>query len=204
VVSSIELAGTVLHNLMRGEYLPEDYHFENLDLRDILTKAISIVHPLAQQKNINIQPEVEPARMRIMLQASSIHLQQAFNNLLHNAVKYSYRASKYGGRHVTIRGFYAEHGYKVAISNFGVGILEEEYEKIFEPGYKGKLREKEYRTGSGLGLSLTEQIIEKHRGRIGVKSIPMGESSDDKTHPYLTEFEVWLPLTQMTRSHEGK
>ena len=204
VVNSIELAGTVLHNLMRGEYLPEDYHFENLDLRDILAKAMSIAHPLAQQKNINIQHEIEPVKMRIMLQASTVHLQQAFNNLMHNAVKYSYRASKYGGRHIMIRGFYAEHGYKIVINNFGVGILEEEYEKIFEPGYKGKLRENEYRTGSGLGLSLTKQIIEKHQGRICVKSIPKWESPDDKSHPYLTEFTVWLPLTQVSRAQERR
>lgn len=200
-VNSIELVGAVLHNLMRGEYLPEDYRFEQHDLREIITQAVSLAHPMAQQKKIVFQHEIKPDNMGIMLQASGIHLQQAFNNLIHNAVKYSYRASEYEGRFVTVRGNYAEHGYKIVITNYGVGILEEEYEKIFEPGYQGRLREKEYRTGSGQGLPLTRQIIEKHQGRISLCSKPMGEASTEKNTPYLTEFNIWLPLIQAGRAH---
>lgn len=200
VVNSIELAGAVLHNLMRGEYLPEDYRFEQRDLRNIIMDAIALAHPLAEQKNISIHHEITPEYMRIMLQASSVHLQQAFNNLVHNAVKYSYRGSGYGGRHVTIRGFYAKQGYQVVIGNYGVGILRDEYEKVFEPGYKGKLRQKEYRTGSGQGLPLTKEIIERHKGRISVSSNPASDPETDKNCPYLTEFTIWLPLTQPRKS----
>ncbi len=196
LVTTIELAGTVLQNLMQGEYLPDDYLFEQLDLREIITSAISLAQPMAERKYITIRPLIAPENMRIMLQASSIHLQQAFNNLIHNAVKYSYRGGEYGGRQVSVRGTYAEQGFRIVIENYGIGILEEEYDRIFEPGYKGILRQKERRTGSGLGLPLTMQIIEKHRGRIGVESEPMGDPARDKTCPYLTRFTVWLPLTQ--------
>ncbi|MGH9837415.1 MAG: sensor histidine kinase [Blastocatellia bacterium] len=196
LVTTIELAGAVLQNLMQGEYLPEDYLFEQLDLRRIVRSAISLAQPMAERKNITIRPHLAPENMPIMLQVSPIHLQQAFNNLIHNAVKYSYRGGEYGGRQVGIRGSYAEQGYRIVIENHGIGILEEEYDLIFEPGYKGLLRQKERLTGSGLGLPLTRQIIEKHKGKIGVCSEPAGEPARDQTHPYLTRFTVWLPLTQ--------
>lgn len=186
----------VLQSLMRGEYLPEDYRFRQQDLRNLITAAISLVHPFAQQKNVVIREEIKPEHLKIMVQASQVHLQQAFNNLVHNAVKYSFRGSKYGDRRVEVRGFYAEHGFKLQISNYGIGILEDEYERVFEEGYKGKLRLEEYRTGSGQGLALTKRIIEKHNGTIAVHSQPVGDPQTDVNCPYLTEFTVWLPLTQ--------
>lgn len=200
IVTTIELAGTVLQNMMQGEYLPEEYQFERLDLRDFIMAAISLAQPLAERKNILIHPRITPENMSIALQASPVHLQQAFNNLIHNAVKYSYRAGESDGRQVGIRGSYAEQGYRIVIENHGIGILEEEYERIFEPGYKGILRQQERRTGSGLGLPLTRQIIEKHGGRIGVSSEPIGEPKRDNPCPYLTRFTVWLPLTQPTQT----
>lgn len=200
VVKSIELASSVLYNLRRGEYLPGDYRFEQYDLRRILNDAISLAHPIAQQRKIVILDEIIPESLEITAHISRVHLQQAFNNLLHNAVKYSHRAREYGDRNVTVKGVYKNQGrnqgYRIRICNYGVGILEEERELIFEQGYKGKLREKEYRTGSGHGLPLAKQIIEAHQGAIEVTSKPMGDPEKDQNCPYLTTFSIWLPLTQ--------
>ncbi|MFN0085619.1 MAG: ATP-binding protein [Blastocatellia bacterium] len=202
VVKSIELASNVVFNLRRGEYLPGDYRFEHYDLRRILMDAISLAHPIAQQRNIVILEEIFPESLGIMVQVSQVHLQQAFNNLLHNAVKYSHRAREYGDRNVTVKGAYKNQGYRIRVCNYGVGILEEERELIFEPGYKGKLRENEYRTGSGHGLPLSKQIIERHQGTIEVASNPAGDSEKDPNCPYVTTFSIWLPLTQPTaRQH---
>ena len=204
VVKSIQLAGSVLSNMMRGQYLPRDYRFEQHDLRDILKDAIQLAHPIALQRNIVILDDIFPESLRIMAQVSRVHLQQAFNNLLHNAVKYSHRAREYGGRNVTVKGAYKHQGYRIEISNFGVGILEEERELIFEQGYTGKLRETEYRTGSGHGLALTRQILHRHNGTIEVSSRPMGDPERDRNCPWLTVFSIWLPLTQPARPAQGK
>jgi signal transduction histidine kinase len=204
VVKSIELAGSVLSNLMRGQYLPRDYRFEQHDLRAVVMDAIQLAHPIALQRNILILHEIFPESLRIQAQVSRVHLQQAFNNLLHNAVKYSHRGREYGGRSVTVKGTYKHQGYRIEIGNYGVGILEEERELIFEQGYTGKLRESEYRTGSGHGLPLTRQIIRRHHGTIEVSSKPMGDPERDANCPYLTVFSIWLPLTQPVRPAHGK
>jgi signal transduction histidine kinase len=193
IVTAIELSGAVLRNLMQGDYLPEEYQFESLDLRELLMAAVTRALPLATRRSLHIHPRLAPEHMPIKLPASSLHLQQAFINLVHNAVKYSYRAVEPG---VLIRGAYTEQGYQVTIANQGAGILPDEYERIFEPGYQGVLGREAGGGGLGLGLSLVQQVIEKHRGRIAVQS----EAPDEPARGYRTQFTIWLPLTQPTPS----
>jgi signal transduction histidine kinase len=198
LMGTVETMGMVLQNVMQGRYLPEVYRFESHDIRDLVTQAISLCHPLAQQKNIGFKEELRPEHQPVRLKVSALHLQHAFNNLVHNAVKYSYGSAFYGKRFVLLRGLHAEQGYKITISNYGIGIQEDEYVRIFEEGYKGKLRWAESRTGSGQGLALAKSIIEKHGGTISVQSCPVNDSQDEP-RPYKTDFTVWLPLTP-TRS----
>ncbi len=74
----------------------------------------------------------------------------------------------------------SEESISVSISDTGVGILPENKGKIFEPFFTTK----EVGKGTGLGLSITYGIIEQHRGKIEVFSIP-GNG---------TEFEIYLPI----------
>ncbi len=196
LLKTIELAGTVLQNLMQGEYLPDEYEFRQINLREIITSAIALASPMASQRNIAIRTAIHPDRLPIVLQGSVIHLQQAFNNLIHNAVKYSHRGRELKTVEVSVRGSFANHGYQIFIENYGIGILPEEYDRIFEPGYKGILRQRERQTGSGLGLPLTKEIIEKHQGNISVRSEPDRFAAEQGDAPYLTTFSLWLPLTQ--------
>jgi signal transduction histidine kinase len=199
IVTAIELAGTVLQNLLRDEYLPGEYHFAPLDLRAIVASAVALAEPLAARRKLRLQVSLTPDHMPIFLPASRIHLEQAFKNLLHNAVVYSSRDAESGpadGGSVTIHGGHADQGYRITIENLGPGILEAEYERIFEPGYRGELRRRERATGAGLGLALTKQVVEEHRGWIRVHSNPVGEPAPDAGRPYLTRFTIWLPLTQ--------
>jgi hypothetical protein len=197
--AKIESASAVLHNQMRGAYLPSESRFTKHDLRDVIYQATSLCHALAQKKNIALHTDLRPEAGTIGLWLSIEHIQQAFNNLIHNAIKYSYSGRGYGTRQVAIRGSYHQGGYRVVVGNYGVGILEEEYEEVFKEGYMGKLRQQEYRTGSGQGLPLVKRFVEAHGGTVVVTSKPMGDSpmgdpSATTNRPYLTEFTVWLPL----------
>jgi signal transduction histidine kinase len=59
---------------------------------------------------------------------------------------------------------------KIIVEDTGTGISPEDLERVTEKFYKGK----ESRFGSGLGLSITKQIIEMHNGIINIKSGPGG------------------------------
>ncbi|MCL2320555.1 MAG: PocR ligand-binding domain-containing protein [Oscillospiraceae bacterium] len=101
------------------------------------------------------------------------HIDLAWRNLLHNAVKYSYKtvpSSK--KRYVSIKIFFDKDSVGVMFSNYGVGITaEEKDEKIYEARYRGYLSQDRNRTGAGLGLNHVKWVIETiHGGKISCTS----------------------------------
>jgi two-component system sensor histidine kinase VicK len=62
--------------------------------------------------------------------------------------------------------------YITEISDSGIGIPKEELMKVFDEFFRGSNVPKEFRSGSGLGLSIAKQIVENHKGRIWVNSEP--------------------------------
>lgn len=90
-------------------------------------------------------------------------LNQVWTNIIHNALQ----AMDYRGT-LTIDIAQQDQQAHISITDSGQGIPEHIQSKIFEPFFTTK-RPGE---GSGLGLDIVKKIIDKHRGRIEVKSIP--------------------------------
>ncbi len=106
-------------------------------------------------------------------------LQQLFTNLIDNAIKYTSK----GFIEVTVKK--DEDGAVVKIKDTGIGIPEEEQEKIFKRFYRVDKSRSRETGGVGLGLSIAEWIVHAHHGRIEVKSkLDRGST-----------FKVYLPLT---------
>jgi signal transduction histidine kinase len=111
-------------------------------------------------------------------------LGQVFINLLTNAVKYSPHADK-----VMVRLFREQNQAIVSVQDFGIGIDAAYHQKIFERFYQVSDPEERTYPGLGIGLYLSKEILDRHAGRITVKS-RKGEGST---------FCVALPILQ-----EGK
>ncbi|MBU3967915.1 MAG: cell wall metabolism sensor histidine kinase WalK, partial [Euryarchaeota archaeon] len=107
------------------------------------------------------------------IEGDAQRIKQVFNNLLTNAVKYT---PNKGRIEVEIKE--EKKHILVSISDTGMGIPEEEHEKIFEKFYtvggKSLMRESER---MGLGLTIAKGIVEAHGGRIWVKSDGEGKGS---------------------------
>ncbi|HAX78277.1 MAG TPA: ATPase [Cyanobacteria bacterium UBA11372] len=99
---------------------------------------------------------------------------QVWTNLIHNAIQ----AMESGGK-LTIATRQQENGIEVSITDNGAGIPTEIQPKIFDAFFTTKPAGK----GSGLGLNICQQIVDKHQGRIQVES-----------QPGHTQFRVWLPV----------
>jgi signal transduction histidine kinase len=96
----------------------------------------------------------------------------AVNNLLTNAIKYS----NPGGR-VNFSAVESEEFIRIIVSDEGIGISQEEQQKIFEKFYRSESAAAQDRNGHGLGLALAREIIQLHHGTLSVESTP-GEGSE--------------------------
>jgi PAS domain S-box-containing protein len=124
---------------------------------------------------------VRDYRTRGMVRVSQGEMQQVFANLISNALE----AMENGGvltLRVTESADHEPSGVRVDVEDTGKGITEADLKRIFEPFFTTKPN-----TGTGLGLWVTREIIEKHGGTIAVNS----QSQPGGKHR--TQFSIFLP-----------
>jgi len=194
LVNTILSLDLVVKNL--GQ-ISEDYWFRKEPMVPLLHACRDFYEAEAKAKGVTINVVTEPENDQPVLEISREHLQQALFNIVHNAVKYSFRGTPEHSRWISIRGYRGERRYTITTENYGVGILEDEYARIFEDGYRGRLTRGEHRTGTGRGLYVAKKVIEDHGGEIEV-------SSEKVNSAYLTLFTIHLPYSQASdeRMHE--
>ncbi len=151
-------------------------HPESLLLQGLTTENIELLQPLADKKSILIDNKIDP---EVSIQADRESVNIVIRNLISNAIKFT----REGGT-ITLYNTQNSHEVTIAIQDTGMGISEENQQKIFGQGAlstNGTNNEK----GTGLGLLLCKDFVEKNRGRIWVESI-VGKGST---------FKFTLPLT---------
>jgi signal transduction histidine kinase len=133
---------------------------ETLSLTDLLEKCLLLFKTKANEKSITLRAQLEND---ISVYGDRDRLQQVIINLLDNALKHSASHSL-----VDIHLFKSRHYTQVDFTNYGAPIPKEELPYIFERFYKiDKSRTKK---GSGLGLTISKQIVELHKGSLTVQS----------------------------------
>jgi signal transduction histidine kinase len=195
---------TVAQTLMGDEYLDECF-FTEQSLLPLLYEAVQTFQAVASRRGIQIVVKLEPNASLWNVEISRPHMQQALNNLIHNAVKYSFRSGPDRLRFVRIVGRIDGDQVMLSIENYGVGIRDEEIENdaIFGEGYRGELTRGEYRSGAGMGLSFVKRMIDKHSGHIEVDSRIVADAAfGDVGSPHLTRFTIFIPRKQQPRRSE--
>jgi len=145
---------------MDEEKLNLDYKLTYVNY--LVEKVVNSIKPLANEKNIEIVLN-QWEKIQIHLDQDKIH--QALTNIIHNAVKYT----ESGGK-VEVSLFKKGQYAVIKISDNGIGIAEENLSYIFERFYRADSARSRQTGGSGLGLSISQQIISLHQGRIEVES----------------------------------
>lgn len=165
MVASCERMETLIRNLLTlasvDEGLPTS-RLQKTDLEDLVEQAKQttlVVHPHA-----NIVVKTEGTEPFILYLDSDLFL-QAILNLMDNAAKYSKPPAN-----VTVRIIKREKEFVLQIADKGIGIPQEDLDRIFERFFAVDKSHSRSLGGSGLGLSIVSRIIEKHRGKIDVKS----------------------------------
>jgi two-component system, sensor histidine kinase and response regulator len=137
---------------------------EMVVLNEIARNAIDTMRPYAIQKDVDVYLN---ASKRISYLADPDEIEIILNNLISNAVKYN----KQGGRvDCIIRE--DDEMIEISVSDTGIGMKEEEVEKIFQDFYRIKNKQTRKISGSGLGLAILKKIVELYEGTVKVESIP--------------------------------
>ena len=139
-------------------------NFTQVSVKSEICKALDNVAPYAVRKDIEIVSSIGDQLHPVI--GDGLSLSEAFVNILGNAIKYSRDGSK-----VIVKA--EENGSDILISvkDEGVGIPAEDIPHIFEGFFRGKSGQA-VASGSGIGLAVSRQIIEAHKGSITVESEP--------------------------------
>ncbi|QQS36474.1 MAG: HAMP domain-containing histidine kinase [Ignavibacteriales bacterium] len=159
---AIEMINDVL-KISRLKLLDETSH-EEINLNEVIENIFEKQKAVVRLKKISLKFSDE-RNEKNNLCGDNVLLEMAFSNLINNAVKY---VTSNGEVLVTV-----SNGAKkniITICDNGIGIPESEQKKIFNDFYRASnVKQKGYE-GTGLGLSVVKQIIERHGGTISVES----------------------------------
>jgi signal transduction histidine kinase len=139
-------------------------NLEKLDLVTLAKESIETMMPLARDKGISITLD-SPESMPITADPEEMEI--ILNNLISNAVKYNKDNGKVDCK-LNIR----DNKYILEVSDTGIGMDDEEINKLFKEFVRIKNRKTKHITGSGLGLSIVKKLVELNEGQISVKSEP--------------------------------
>lgn len=149
--------------------------YSRINLTRMLEQLVYEFKPMLLEKNLKCELDIPP---NIMIKIDANKMQRVFDNLLRNAVNYSFDN---GTIYIAVK--QDENNLHIKFTNCGNTIPKEKLERIFEQFYRLDTARSSRSVGAGLGLAIAKEIVELHNGTI------TAESKDETI-----EFEVILPL----------
>jgi two-component system phosphate regulon sensor histidine kinase PhoR len=147
-----------------------------VDVNETISSIMKIFNPRIQEKSLSVALQLDPHIPQI--QADRLKLEQAFINLIDNAVKYTEKGTIAVSTKI-IEGFLI-----IEVHDTGIGIPDKHIPRLFERFYTVDKSHSRKLGGTGLGLSIVKHIVLLHNGTIDVES-EVGEG---------TTFRIDLPL----------
>lgn len=135
---------------------------ENLNLKELIIDATGAYLPGAEAKNISFEISVGD---NLILYADRIAIKTVIGNLFNNAIKFTPQ-----GGNIKITAEQTDNNIKISITDNGVGIPPEILSKLFIFEESISTLGTENEKGTGLGLIICNELIEKHNGSIWIES----------------------------------
>jgi two-component system phosphate regulon sensor histidine kinase PhoR len=142
----------------------QQFKLEEGPIKQLIKSAIQVCQPKAETKQVRVDLSCED---KITAKIEPRLLEQAFVNLLDNAVKYSREENK-----VDVRAEQTASEVMVHFQDFGIGIPSTHLPRLFERFYRVDPARSRKLGGTGLGLAIVKHIIQIHEGHVTVKSTP--------------------------------
>ena len=153
-----------------------------LPMREFLDDLVRMVAPQAAAKRLDFDLKTE-GRMPEYIRADAKRLRQILINLLSNAVRFTDHGS------ITLRLDLTREVARLQVIDTGIGIAEQDLERIFMPFERGSAGRRSGEAGTGLGLTITHLLTQLMGGELTVASTP-GQGSTFTVRLYLSEISA--------------
>jgi signal transduction histidine kinase len=152
-----------------------------VDLAALTTDIASVFRSAAQRAGLRLRVDCPPLPAPVWVDPDM--WEKVVSNLLSNALKHTFSGEI--AVELRRRTYHAE----LVVSDTGTGIPEDQLPYIFERFHRVRGARARSHEGSGIGLSLVQELVRQHYGRIRVRSKPGGG----------TTFTVWIPVSPPDR-----
>src|SRR5664280_2508512 len=135
-----------------------------LNLNELLDEEFTTLNDMAKGKNIQLKNSITD---NLTIVADKNMIKTILRNLISNGIKFTHKNGK-----VEVKTFVKNNHLEIAVSDTGIGLTGETMEKLFRIDADLSTRGTENEKGTGLGLFLCKEFVEKHGGKIWAESIP--------------------------------
>jgi len=146
-----------------------DMNLSPRSLYPIVKRVVSQVSEQAKRKSISIENKITTSLPNVL--ADETFIAQVFLNLIDNAVKYTDENGT-----VSVSAQEEKEFIRIDIKDNGIGISEKDLPRVFERFYCVDKARSRKSGGTGLGLSIVRHVVERHGGKVTVKSL-LGQGS---------------------------
>ena len=158
----VELVNDLL-NIDRIESGRMEFTFVPTNIVDILHTILADVMPQLDRKDIRAEFKPEPNLPELKLDQGSMRI--VFQNLVENAIHYTPQKGL-----ITVRAVAEGNAVRVSVKDTGIGIPHSQQKSIFGRFFRATNAVLAQPDGSGLGLYIVKQIVERHKGKIWFES----------------------------------
>jgi signal transduction histidine kinase len=165
--------------LERIEQAAQYKDYIDFDLRDLVNKTFADNESRAKLSKQTLTLEIPDAPT--IINGDPVQLGEALSNLINNAIKYTPDKGT-----IEVRLIQDGENALFEVKDNGYGIPNDQQDKLFQPFYRAQMDETASIEGTGLGLHLVKNIVERHSGTIWLESV----------HKKGSTFSVMIPLSK--------
>ncbi|MCA9909075.1 MAG: GAF domain-containing protein, partial [Anaerolineae bacterium] len=150
-------------SLQRIEALQERASYELIEINKLVETVFTNNQPSAQAKQLDYQLSLPSHPIKVC--ADSAQMREAIDNLIYNAIKYTPDKGS-----VNVRVSANPQTVTLEVIDTGYGIPEQLQDRLFQPFFRAKTAQTRHIEGTGLGLHLVKNIVERHSGKMHFQS----------------------------------
>jgi len=141
------------------------YSFREIHINKVVKEVIGLLHYTLKMKGFNL--ETKTGNFNDLILGDADALTEAIENLISNAIRFSNEKKA-----IIISTYSKDNFVCVSVKDNGIGIVQSDIEKIFDPFFRSDNAKAKKIDGTGLGLSIVKHIVEEHKGKVIIESVP--------------------------------